>query len=549
MRRPRRVAPGQPAIGPASGLLVGRDESRQRLAAALDRARSGHGGFVTVIGEPGIGKTRLAEDLGSFASRSGVRTAWGRFQRDEAAPPLWAFAQVLRELDGGELALELLVDRTGSCGGREGGRGILLDAVDTSHRAIDQAAQALTKLARQEPLLIMLDDLQWADAASLRLLSYLASDVARVSMLIVATQRAGENSGDEPRTADLTRLLTHRHCQRIELQRLREADVAAYLEGMFGASGAALCRTVFARSEGNPFFMVELLRPWTFSGAGTPEPEQLALSEYARDPMRQRVSTLPELSRSVLAAAAVIGHDFDLALLSHLTQRGAGELLEALDGSLANDTVVPSNEVLGGYAFDHELIREVLYEGLSAAERCRLHLRAAEGLLRRKEAGQTVSSAELARHFLAALPQGDTSQAVEHARAAAAAASRMGSHADARVFLRRALDALRFDIMASVETRTLVLLELAMVERVQGDGNYRVHLAEASRSRANTRSVRCSRSRAACSARRRASSRNRTPPTCSKLRSRSCPRTTPSAARSRSRTWPGRRRIAAAPGA
>ena len=471
-------SPGLPAIGSASTLLVGRDESRQRLAAALDRARSGHGGFVTLIGESGIGKTRLAEDLGSFAERSGVRSAWGRFQRDEAAPPLWAFAQVLRELDSGELAAELLVDRAGSCSTRENGRGIMLDAVDTSHRAIDQAAQALTKLARQQPLLILLDDLQWADAASLRLLSYLTSDIARAPMLIVATQRSGEPTGDERRASDLTRLLTHRHCERIELQRLRESDIAAYLEGMFGAGGAALCRTVFARSEGNPFFMVDLLRPWTFSGAGLPEAEQLALSEFVRDPVRQRVSTLSELSRSVLAAASVIGHDFDLALLSHLTQRGAGELLEALDGSLANDTVVPSNEVLGGYAFDHELIREVLYEGLSAAERCRLHLRAAEGLLRRKEAGQTVSSAELARHFLAALPQGDTSQAVEHARAAAAAASRMGSHADARVFLRRALEALRFDIVASVETRTLVLLELAMVERIQGDGNYRVHLAQ-----------------------------------------------------------------------
>jgi tetratricopeptide (TPR) repeat protein len=357
-------------------------------------------------------------------------------------------------------------------------RGLMQESVNTSHRTIDQIAQALVKLARERPLLILLDDLQWADAASLRLLAYVSGDIARWPMLIVTTQRSTETySGEDRRSAELLRLLTHRNCERIELQRLGEEDVAEYVSAQFGPNvgGEALCRTVYKRSEGNPFFMVELLRPWL--GGSEPEPEQLALSDFALDPVRQR--RLQETARSVLAGAAVIGHDFDLGLLGYVTQRGADELLEALDGSLANDTIVPSSEVVGGYAFDHELIREVLYADLPASERCRLHLRAGEALLRRRTAGNQVASGELAHHFLAALPQGDVNVAIEHAREAAMASNRLAARSDARKLLERALEALKFGVAPPVETRTVLLLELAMVERALGEPKYRAHLEQA----------------------------------------------------------------------
>jgi DNA-binding winged helix-turn-helix (wHTH) protein len=482
-----------PPSGPTpDNTLVGRADSLHRLEAALLRARSGEGGVCVLIGEAGIGKTRLAETLEQTARRAGVATAWGRFQPAPGAPPLWAFAQVLRELDSTGLADELLqtlheerATRTrpepGAPGDANAGwRPALEDAVSASHRTLDRIAQTLAKLSQQRTLLILLDDLQWADAASLRLLTYVASDLQRWPMLIVATQRSPALAPDDNRNPSMLRLLTHRSCERIELQRLGEPEVAEYVRALFGEGADALCRAVFARSEGNPFYMVELLRPWAFGRTHEtrPEPEQLALSEFALDPMRQRLSRLPYDARQVLSAAAVIGHDFDLGLLSQVTQRGADELLEALDGSLANETIVLSSEMVGGYAFDHELIREVLYSDLPASERCRLHLRIGEALMRRRAAGQVVVSAELAQHFLAALPQGDVSVAVEHARDAAAAAARLGSYMDTRMLLRRALEALQLTAAAPVETRTALLLELAIVERALGDPSYRVHLQQ-----------------------------------------------------------------------
>jgi DNA-binding winged helix-turn-helix (wHTH) protein len=465
--------------------LVGRADCLKHLEAALARASAGEGGLCILIGEPGIGKTRLAETLERLAHARGARTAWGRFQAAEGSPPLWPFAQVLRELNTSGQADSVLRVLSDSTAEREpqphhAARESSLNqgfasAVSTSHRTLDEIAQALHRLSQRQPLAILLDDLQWADAASLRLLSYLVGDLPRWPVLIVATQRSS-HMGPQSGNAELLRLLAHRNSERIQLDRLQETDVRDYVSTVFGRADAELSHAVFARSEGNPFFMVELLRPW--AGVALPRADQLQLPGLSLDLVRQRLLGLPETARSALSAAAVVGHDFDLGLLSQVAERSAGELLDALDASLANDTVVPSAEVLGAYAFDHELIREVLYVDLAAGERCRLHVRTGQALERRRAAGVQVASAELAHHFLAALPQGDVAVAISHARNAALAATRLASHADARALLRRALEALKFWVEPNAETLTALLLELAMVERALGDAAYVDHLEQ-----------------------------------------------------------------------
>ncbi|MET0388203.1 MAG: AAA family ATPase [Polyangiales bacterium] len=484
---PRLDEPVAPTLEPVAVPLVGRVEYLQQLTTALGRIMRGEGSLVALLGEPGIGKTRLAEALEASARQRGVRSAWGRFLAAEGTPPLWPLVQVLRELntDGiADEALRLLSEQSevaepkaGQAAPSELTQGFLFDATSAIYRTIDEISSALFRLSREKPILVVLDDLQWADAASLRLLNYLVGDIARWPLLVVATARSNDLAVDSARNRELLRLLSQHKCERVELRRLRESDIAEYIAASFpdGTRDAhELARAVYVRSDGNPFYMVELLRPWF--GLDLPVPSQLRLSGVALDLVRQRLSTLPNAARDVLSAASVIGHDFDLGLLSAMMERDGDELLEALDSSLANDTIVESARIPGAFAFGHELIREVLYADIAASERCRFHLRIGEALERRRAAGVEVSNAELAQHFLSALPQGDVGNAIAHARGAAMAATRMASHADARRLLQRALEALKFWVEPDPPTLTALLLELSMVERALAEGSYVEHL-------------------------------------------------------------------------
>ena len=465
--------------------LMGREQLCEQLTRVLSAACAGQGSLCALIGEAGIGKTRLAETLQESAGALGVRCAWARYAAAEGAPPLFAFTRALRELNLEGLADEVLasLDTLGEqqaaaaqpVAAGQLSQELMLDARANMHRLLDQIAQSLLSVGRLSPLLIVLDDVHWADAASLRLLSYLLNDLSRMRVLIVVTLRGtGSLDRTDPRHAELLRLLSHRRCERHELARLSETDVAEYVAAHFGCDAPELSRAVYARSGGNPFYMVELLRP--FSGSETPSAEQLRFPGVALDLMRRRLMDLPESSRAALSVASVIGHDFDLGLLSRVTARGAEYLLEALDSSLANESIVASAQAPGAFAFAHELIREVLYSELPASERCRLHLAVGQALEARRAAGIQIASTELAHHFLSALPHGDVRDAIGHARAAAAAAMRMAAHVDARQLLTRALEAVKFGLEAEPATLTALLLELALCERVLGTPGYGEHL-------------------------------------------------------------------------
>ena len=487
-----QYAPGTPSArhastapaGPGSP-LVGRALPLQRLDAALQRVAAGVGSLCLLSGEPGIGKTRLACALEEHALAHGMAVAWGRCQLAEGTPPLGPFTQVLQQLQStGVIDASNVLhatapnDRERSDPGSmlSPGGGYTAAAVGAGHGLIDACTQLLLAAAKKRPLLVIIDDLQRADAASLKLLGYLAAEIPRWPLLVLLTERTIAPSPEDRADRELARLGTHANCEHIQLERLQRSDVDAHLRNMFGAAASDLSRAVFERSEGNPFFMIELLRPW--AGMAQPRPEQLQVSGAALELVRERLQNLPDVSRDVLSAAAVIGQSFDLGLLSHITERPAYELLEALDDSLANDTIVPSPDMPGAYAFDHALIRELLYDELPLHKRCVLHARAGEGLLRRRNAGGEVTRVELAHHFLSALPCGDVGVAVSHAREAAASATIMCAHADARALLRRALSSLRFTTAAEPEVRTALLLELAIVERALADPAYNEHLQQ-----------------------------------------------------------------------
>ena len=476
-------APGSTISPPVP--LVGRSAELTRLCAALDRAEQGRGGLCLLVGEPGIGKTRLCESLERYARGRGIAVAWGRCQASEGTPPLWPFVQVLREVHGAEVPVNEDTTRVTAethAALESNGHAMLSQdglyaAVRSSHSMIDGVMQGLIRASKHKPLLVFIDDLQWADAASVRLMSYLVGDLARWPILVVATARGAELA-DEKGDRDLIRISSHANCERIALSRLEREQVEQYVSAVFGREAPELSEAVYARSEGNPFFMIELLRPFVGHGDNVPSPDELQVSSATRGLVRDRLAHMPENAREVLSAAAVIGHDFDLGVLSFVTDRPPHELLEALEDSLANETVVPSEDQIGAYAFDHALIRDVLYADLPIRRRCEWHIRAGQALLKRRASGGEVSSAELAYHFLSGLPHGEVGVAVGHARDAAAAATRVGAHTDARALLRRALAALRVAVEPEPAQRSAILLELAIVERMLGDPSYYEHLAQ-----------------------------------------------------------------------
>jgi DNA-binding winged helix-turn-helix (wHTH) protein len=455
--------------------FVGRDAALARVQAALDQAGRGWGRIVVVAGEPGIGKTHLAEVLTERAAALGTAWAWAVCRQRTICPPFWPFIQVLRgccRTSSGparaalDRTLSLLIpEKTTPAGWGD---------TTPSLRLFDEVMRTLQALADEAPRLLVLDDLQWADAASLHLLAYAAPEIAHMRLVILATARDTErNSGGH----DLAAVLGHRNCETFTLSRLTEADVAEYTALRLGEGQSEISRAVFAKSEGNPFFMVELLRP--FGRSIPPSAGELSLQGPALNIVRQRIRVLPAETVTLLSAAAVVGRDFDLGLLALVAEREPEQVLDLLEIARQTKIVLESPDRTDHYVFGHDLIRSVLLDDLPATQAARLHLRVAEALERRYPVGDGSPRQELVHHLLSALPLGEVKKAVEYAQRSAQEAARVHAYADAAGLLRRALAALDLAEGSLPRLRCEVLVGLAFCERRSVDFRFSEHLADA----------------------------------------------------------------------
>lgn len=474
--------PTQDSVGTAP--LVGRDSVMKRLDSALERARTGKGSICILVGEPGIGKTRVAQALEERGFSERALWSWASCHSMESDPPLWVWTQILREYLRTEPADDIrhvLNERINELTRFTAGGNLVSELAGeesfTGHRTFDGIIQVLKRLSEQRPLVVVLDDLHWADAASLRLLSNLVMDVARWPLLLVGTLRTTEFDAKDISNRHLGYVLGHSNCERIVLNRLTESDVGDYVAAVFGQVDDRLSRAVFEKSEGNPFFMVELLRPWMY--AKPPEADDLGFSSFALDIVRQRLRKLDSEIREILSVAAIVGRTFDLNMLCYLTEREEATLIDLLDQPLADDTIIPSSEGTGRFAFGHELIRELLYEELSAAERKSRHLRAGEYLEKKRASGEEVATAELARHFLSALPNGQVAKAVDYADNAAREAARFYAYADMYAFLQQAIRALQSVENPDLQLLCTLLLNLSVAARRLSDGRFLDYLYQA----------------------------------------------------------------------
>jgi tetratricopeptide (TPR) repeat protein len=445
--------------------FVGREAELAALTADLETAAAGRGGVVLLAGEPGIGKTRLAEELAAQASARGALALWGRCWEGEGAPAFWPWIQVIRgyvqaadqvtlrhEMGAGAADIAQIVPTVREC---------LLDLPSpppvepeaARFRLFDSLAGFLRAAGGRRPLLLVLDDLHWADAPSLALLRFVSRELDGPGPLVVGSYRHTEVGRGHPLLATLADLTRGQGRRRLLLGGLDQQDVASFVTLVAGVEPSPeLAVAVHQQTDGNPFFVTEVVRLLASQGrlrhveagrAGL----AVGLPEGVKAVVAQRLGGLSDDCRRVVEVAAVFGREFELRALEPASGLDADRLLELLEEAEAARVVGAVPGGLGRWRFAHALVREVLYEGLPAARRVRLHGRVGEALEALYAADPGPHLAELAHHFVEAAPGGQE---------LAARAVRVATLAG-----RRALELLAWEDAAGLFERALAALELA----------------------------------------------------------------------------------------
>ena len=441
-----RIVSRLPVSSGARDLFVGREAELGRLVHALDRAIAHDGRLVLLVGEPGIGKTRIARELAFRAAALGVAVRWGRCQETEGAPPYWPWVQVLR-------AHERHEPQAGAGGAADAALAALLadhvpgsavaSEAESAHarfQLFETVAGALRRLCAEAPLLLLLDDLHWADAASLLLLRFVSTELADACVLVLGTyrdveMRHGAGAAMLPELASVG--------ERISLGGLAEADVARLLAARAGrALPEAVIAAVHQASDGNPFFVEELAR--TMQGGPEALPSTLHIPDHTRDVIRYRLRPLSERGRLVLGVASVLGREFEVTPLAAVAGVAPHDALAALDEAARLGLVTAAGPAPDAWRFAHALVRETVYGDLSAAERVRLHRAVGEQLESLGPAARTRRLPELAHHFASSASLDRGTKAMAYARAAGEQALARLAYEEAAAYFGQAIAAISF---------------------------------------------------------------------------------------------------------
>jgi DNA-binding SARP family transcriptional activator len=433
----------------AADELVGRDDQLGVLDAVLAGGRGGRGRVVLVAGEPGIGKTRLAEEAARRAVAAGMQVAWGRCHEGDGAPALWPWVQVVRQLAAG-LAPGQLAAMLGPSAARlgqlmpelaEATPPLPVADLGAARFQLNQAvAGLLRRLAGARPLLVVVDDLHWADVPSLSLLAFVAGEVQDARLVVVGTYRDVEALAGQP-LADTLGALAREPVERIPLGGLDRAGVAALIGRTVGGRPAEpLVAAVHDRCGGNPFFITELLRLLQ-SERGLAGPDAAAAARRdipvgVRDVLRRRLARLPAQTGTLLMVAAVAGRGFGLDLVEAVTGLEDEPALDAAEAAVLAGLVIEDDRAAGRYRFAHALVRETIYEDISHARRARLHARVVDALVATR-GPEPEPAAEMAYHCWQAAPMIGAGRALPHLlRAGEQAAAQLAYEAADEQFAR-----------------------------------------------------------------------------------------------------------------
>ncbi|MCH8282795.1 MAG: AAA family ATPase, partial [Chloroflexi bacterium] len=443
----------------AGGVFVGRQQEMGDLKAALENALSGRGRLVMLVGEPGIGKSRTAQELATYAGLRQAQVLWGRCYEGEGAPPYWPWVQAIRsyvrEVDPEQLRSEM------GAGAADIGQVVSdvrdrlpglqappqLEPEQARFRLFDSITAFLKSVSRRKPLVLVLDDLHWADQPSLMLLEFVAKELSNARLMIIGTYRDMELSRQHPLSRSLGELTRERLFQRVVLKGLDREDVGRFIELASGVTPpTGLVEAVHRQTEGNPLFVTEIVRLLVQEGeltqemVGQRDSWSVRIPEGVREVIGRRLDRLSERCNETLTIASVVGREFTSEQLSPLMEDiSADRMLEVLEEALSARVIEELPHTVGRYQFTHALIQETLAGELSTTRKVRLHARIAEGLEAFYGADSEAHAAELVHHFAEAQTALGTEKLVHYSLLAGERALASYGYEEALAHLQRGL--------------------------------------------------------------------------------------------------------------
>jgi tetratricopeptide (TPR) repeat protein len=443
-------------------VFVGREAELRQLQQAYDAAVSGQGGLVMVVGEPGIGKTSVVEQLATYASVRGGNWLVGHcYEEGSLSLPYLAFVEAMRtyvldrdpealrsELGTGAAEVARIVSEV-----RDRVQVEMRDASDPEDdrwRLLNAVTTFLRNAASVQPLVIVLEDLHWADRGTLDLLLHAARNLEGARLLVVGTYRDVEVDRTHPLSATLGELRRVGSFARIPLRGLTVDEVHRMYEAIRGQSTPwGQAEAVHRQTEGNPLFVQEVLRYLVEEGIVVREGgryvaqagEGVGIPEGLRDVVGRRLSRLSDKTNQVLAIAAVMGREFRLDVLQRVADLPDEEIYVAMEEAVER-AVVEERSGVGAavaYRFAHAFFRQTLYEETIAPRRIRLHQQVARALEAVYGSRLEEHAAELAEHYSYSSTPEDLKKAVEYGERAAARATSVFDYGEAERHLEQAL--------------------------------------------------------------------------------------------------------------
>jgi DNA-binding SARP family transcriptional activator/tetratricopeptide (TPR) repeat protein len=469
------------ATAESRGAFVGRAAELEELLGGLDAVVAGRGRLFLLSGEPGIGKSRLADELRRAAQTRGFRVLTGRCWEAGGAPAYWPWVQSLRAYVR-ETGPELLRIQLGAGAAelaqilpelREILPGLPEPAASDSEgarfRLFDATAEFLRNASTDRPIVLILDDLHAADTPSLMLLQFLARELGPTHLLVLGAFRDVDPIPGPPLTAMLAEVVREPVTRRLPLTGLSQRDVIEYVQLTASAIvSAELAAALHEGTEGNPLFVGETVRLLSLEGV---QPDstgnvQLAIPQNVRDVIARRLAHLSEECNRLLLLASVLGREFVLDALARVGGVSDDELLETLDEAMAARVV---SEVPGGpgrLRFAHVLIRDTLYDGLTTARRVRWHRLTVEALEALYGDQPGTHLAELAHHSVAG---SDFNKGLEYARRGGERAFTLLAYEEAARLYEMALDAFELADLRDEGMRCELLISLGEAELRAGE--------------------------------------------------------------------------------
>ncbi len=468
-----------------TGRLIGRAEELACLKAAVEETLQLRGRLVLVVGEPGMGKTRLAEEAAVYARLRDFQILVGHCYETESSLPYRPFVEAIRSYVSSQPA-ETLREELGT-GASDVAKLVSEirtrlpevpsapphDAEEERYRLFESISSFLVNASRAHPILLILDDLHVADAPTLRLLQHLTRHLAESRVLVIGSYEESELQGGHPLAQILVELRRDHRYERIGLRALTLQETGEIVRAIAEDNvevDPSVIKTLHHHTDGNPFFLEEIIRHLLETGGAYSEKgrwvvdpaavSDLAVPKGVHDLIEGRLSRLPDGCRDLLTQAAVVGRQFDFATLGAMTGLDEDSLLEAVEEALRAQIIAEKRTKSGEdalYTFTHAILRQSLYNGLSRPRRQRLHRRAAEAV-------EAVHSRNLGPH-LAALAlhwrqsgAGEANKAIDYSVRAGEAALAVFAYEDVVQHWEAALEFGQEDL-PDADTRRAHLLE------------------------------------------------------------------------------------------